>query len=71
MDPLIDLVRDRTADLQRVAQGVRRERELSHAAAIAPAGVGPDPTSTATAEEPARITTAVPTADAGHDRQAA
>ena len=28
MDPMIDLVRDRTSDLQRVASSIRRERDL-------------------------------------------
>jgi hypothetical protein len=28
MDPMIDFVRDRTIDLQRVADDVRRERDL-------------------------------------------
>ncbi|MEX1173164.1 MAG: hypothetical protein WEG56_11200 [Chloroflexota bacterium] len=69
MDPLIDLVRDRTADLQRVAQGVRREREL-RAAAFAPAGVVPTPASASTTGT-AGVPSAVPTALAGSDRQAA
>ena len=28
MDPMIDLVRDRTADLRRAAEATRRERDL-------------------------------------------
>jgi hypothetical protein len=69
MDPMIDLVRERTADLQRVAQGVRREREL-RSAVVAQADVASAPTPAATAE-PTGIPTAGPTDVAGSDRQAA
>ncbi|HYH91831.1 MAG TPA: hypothetical protein VD763_01635 [Candidatus Saccharimonadales bacterium] len=44
MDPMIDLVRDRTADLQRTADAVRRDRRRDHgttevAATTPPAGL--------------------------------
>lgn len=37
MDPMRDLVRDRTADLNRVAEGLRRERVLRTPAPEVPA----------------------------------
>ena len=39
MDPMIDFVRQRTTDLQRTAEIVRRDRELRAAAASAPAAM--------------------------------
>lgn len=66
MDPMIDLVLERTADLQRVAEGVRRERELRSAATAFVSA-----TTSATVAEPGCVPTAVPTAVAGRDRQAA
>lgn len=35
MDPMIDFVRDRTTDLRRLADGVRRERDVRKADTIA------------------------------------
>lgn len=59
MDPMIDFVRERTSDLQRTAETIRRDREIRHATATLPTPM------TAEAWAPlAALTAPVPAADA-------
>ena len=65
MDPMIDLVRDRTSDLQRVAASIRRERDLRPTIDEVPVEVPaptPFPTGVAAAAMPCDETPTVPTA---------
>ena len=65
MDPMIDLVRDRTSDLQRVAASIRRERDLRPIVEELPADMPaptPFPTGVTAAAMPCDGTPTVPTA---------